>query len=187
MSVSVCLCVGLHVCPQTYLRNYMSIFKFSMHVISGGVAIRYVFPVIWTTSYISIVHCLSENEVELSWFINGLDYTKAELRLQPPASNSSVDQSCPWVHVVWPDPTQPNKWKNLDPTRPNPIQLTMKLTGSTQVTTEMNETSRYHATTGFRCASSSWRTFYRAMLCIRSTSHGPVSVRPSVRHKPVFY
>ena len=82
MSVSACLCVGLHVCPQTYLRNYMSIFKFSMHVISGGVAIRYVFPVIWTTSYIFIVHCLSENEVELSWFINGLDYTKAELRLQ---------------------------------------------------------------------------------------------------------
>jgi len=32
---------------------------------------------------------------------------------------------------------------------------------------------------------------YRAMLCIRGTSHGPVSVRPyvcpSVRHKPVFY
>ena len=33
--------------------------------------------------------------------------------------------------------------------------------------------------------------YYRAMLCIRGTSHGPVSVRPSVcpsvRHKPVFY
>ena len=33
--------------------------------------------------------------------------------------------------------------------------------------------------------------FYRAMLCIRGTSHGPVSVRPSVRlsvrHKSVFY
>ena len=26
-----------------------------------------------------------------------------------------------------------------------------------------------------------WRGFYRAMLCIRGTSHGPVSVRPSVR------
>jgi len=24
-------------------------------------------------------------------------------------------------------------------------------------------------------------SFYRAMLCIRGTSHGPVSVRPSVR------
>ena len=38
-----------------------------------------------------------------------------------------------------------------------------------------------------------WRQavhFYRAMLCIRGTSHGPVSVRlsvrPSVRHKSVF-
>ena len=29
--------------------------------------------------------------------------------------------------------------------------------------------------------------FYRAMLCIRGTGHGPVSVRPSVRHKSVFY
>ena len=37
--------------------------------------------------------------------------------------------------------------------------------------------------------------FYRAMLCIRGTSHGPVSVRPSVcmsvcpsvRYKSVFY
>jgi len=29
--------------------------------------------------------------------------------------------------------------------------------------------------------------YYRAMLCIRGTSHGPVSVRPSVRHKSVFY
>jgi len=35
--------------------------------------------------------------------------------------------------------------------------------------------------------------FYRAMLCIRGTSHGPVSVSvclclcPSVCHKPVFY
>ena len=29
--------------------------------------------------------------------------------------------------------------------------------------------------------------FYRAMLCIRDTSHGPVSVRPSVRHKSLFY
>ena len=29
--------------------------------------------------------------------------------------------------------------------------------------------------------------FYRAMLCIRGTSHGFVSVRPSVRHKSEFY
>ena len=29
--------------------------------------------------------------------------------------------------------------------------------------------------------------FYRAMLCIRGPSHGPVSVRLSVRHKSVFY
>ena len=35
----------------------------------------------------------------------------------------------------------------------------------------------------------SWHSaaFYRAMLCIRGTSHGPVSVRPSVRHKLEFY
>jgi len=29
--------------------------------------------------------------------------------------------------------------------------------------------------------------FYRAMLCIRGTSHGPVSVRLSVRRKSEFY
>ena len=30
-------------------------------------------------------------------------------------------------------------------------------------------------------ASNPPLSFYRAMLCIRGTSHGPVSVRPSVR------
>ena len=50
-----------------------------------------------------------------------------------------LSQSCPWVHFVSPDPTQPiswltqpdpthYKWKNLDPTRPNAVQLTMELT-----------------------------------------------------------
>ena len=34
---------------------------------------------------------------------------------------------------------------------------------------------------------ASKRSFYRAMLCIRGTSHGPVSARPSVRHKSEFY
>ena len=29
--------------------------------------------------------------------------------------------------------------------------------------------------------------FYHAMLCIRGTSHGSVSVSVSVCHKPVFY
>jgi len=29
--------------------------------------------------------------------------------------------------------------------------------------------------------------FYRAMPCIRDTSHGPVSVSPSVHHKSEFY
>ena len=29
--------------------------------------------------------------------------------------------------------------------------------------------------------------FYRAMLCIRGTSHGPVSVCVCVRHKSMFY
>ena len=54
-------------------------------------------------------------------------------------STSHTYQSCPWVHFVWPDPTQPiswltqpnpthYKWKTLDPTRLNPIQLTMEFT-----------------------------------------------------------
>jgi len=41
------------------------------------------------------------------------------------------------------------------------------------------------------CFSKIQIGFYRAMLCIRGTSHGPVSVslsvRLSVRHKSVFY
>ena len=32
---------------------------------------------------------------------------------------------------------------------------------------------------------SLWLRFYRAMLCIRGTSHGPVTVRPSVRPSQV--
>ena len=35
------------------------------------------------------------------------------------------------------------------------------------------------------CFSEIQIDFYRAVLCIRGTSHGPVSV--SVCHKPVFY
>ena len=31
------------------------------------------------------------------------------------------------------------------------------------------------------------RHFYRAMLCIRGTRYGPVSVSVSVCHKSVFY
>ena len=34
---------------------------------------------------------------------------------------------------------------------------------------------------------SCWTRFYRVMLCIRGTIHGPLSVCPSVRHKSVFY
>jgi len=37
------------------------------------------------------------------------------------------------------------------------------------------------------CFSKIQIGFYRAMLCIRGTSHGPVSVCLSVRHKSVFY
>jgi len=37
------------------------------------------------------------------------------------------------------------------------------------------------------CFSKIQTGFYRAMLCIRGTSHGPVSVRLSVRHKSEFY
>ena len=37
------------------------------------------------------------------------------------------------------------------------------------------------------CFSKIQIGFYRAMLCIRGTSQGPVSVRPSVRHKTEFY
>jgi len=44
-------------------------------------------------------------------------------------------ESCLWVYFVWPDPTKPTswltqpngthyKWQNLDPTRPDPLQLT---------------------------------------------------------------
>jgi len=33
----------------------------------------------------------------------------------------------------------------------------------------------------FANLSKNLTRFYRAMLCIRGTSHGPVSVRPSVR------
>ena len=40
----------------------------------------------------------------------------------------SVCPSCQWVHFVWPDPTQPTTVKKLDPTRLNPIRLTMELT-----------------------------------------------------------
>jgi len=50
--------------------------------------------------------------------------------------------------------------------------------------------TRLHiAVTHFDQKSSSGLTygFYRAMLCICATSHGPVSVRPSVRHKSDFY
>jgi len=43
----------------------------------------------------------------------------------------------------------------------------------------------------WRHLASAMRPYYRAMLCIRGTSHGPVSVclsvRPSVRHKSEFY
>jgi len=34
-------------------------------------------------------------------------------------SSATVDQSCPWVHCVWPDPTQPISWL----TQPNPLQV----------------------------------------------------------------
>ena len=62
--------VSLCVCPRVYLRNYTSdklVFtNFFVHVtysmglivtrsISGGVAIRYVLPVIWMTSYLYIM------------------------------------------------------------------------------------------------------------------------------------
>jgi len=39
----------------------------------------------------------------------------------------------------------------------------------------------------YRPYKNMFNCFYRAMLCIRGTSHGPVSVRPSVRHKLEFY
>ena len=38
-----------------------------------------------------------------------------------------------------------------------------------------------HVLGGARIPGKSVRFFYRAMLCIRGTSHGPVSVRPFVR------
>jgi len=55
MNVSVCVCVGVFVCPWTYIcGTTLPIFKFlcmlRMAVArssSGGVVIRYVLPVLW--------------------------------------------------------------------------------------------------------------------------------------------
>jgi len=34
------------------------------------------------------------------------------------------DQSCPWVHFMWPNPTQPIDWLTQpNPTQPNPIEI----------------------------------------------------------------
>jgi len=69
MSVSVCLSVFVcvFVCPRSYLQNYTRpIFTIScacyprpslgrlIRSSSGGVAIRYVFPVLWMPSYLHI-------------------------------------------------------------------------------------------------------------------------------------
>ena len=55
----VCLCV--FVCPRSYLRNYTSdlhqflcVLPIAVARSSGGTAIRYVFPVLWMTSYLRI-------------------------------------------------------------------------------------------------------------------------------------
>jgi len=56
----------------------------------------------------------------------------------PPGGRLPLLQSCPWVHFVWPNPTQHISWltkpnpthckrKKMDQTRPNPIQLAMQL------------------------------------------------------------
>jgi len=59
MSVSVCVCLCVFVCPPSYLRNYTSdIRQFFVHVTygcgaqpsSGGVVIRYILPALWMTS-----------------------------------------------------------------------------------------------------------------------------------------
>jgi len=39
-----------------------------------------------------------------------------------------VGQSCPWVHFVWPDPTQPISWL----TQPNPLQVEKSRPNPTQ-------------------------------------------------------
>jgi len=60
LSFSVCLSV----CPRAYLRNYTSdLYQACLHVTcmavarssSGGVAIHYVLPVLWMTSYLHIM------------------------------------------------------------------------------------------------------------------------------------
>ena len=59
---SVCLCVCLSVCPRAYLWNRWT----DPHEIlyapvavarssSGGVALRYVLPVIWMTSHLAVM------------------------------------------------------------------------------------------------------------------------------------
>ena len=57
----VCLSV-VFVCPRVYLQNYMS-HKIFLRILlmavaqysSGGIAIRYVLPVLWITSYLHVV------------------------------------------------------------------------------------------------------------------------------------
>ena len=59
MSVSVCVCVCVCVCPRSYLQKYTShLHQSFVHVAyssgsvsSGGVMIRYAFPVLWMTSF----------------------------------------------------------------------------------------------------------------------------------------
>jgi len=57
----VCLSV-VFVCPRVYLQNYVS-HKIILRILlmavaqysSGGIAIRYVLPVLWITSYLHVV------------------------------------------------------------------------------------------------------------------------------------
>ena len=56
---------------------------------------------------------------------------------------------------------------------------------SSSATTQVCDGLSSAASDSFNHAFHSF--FYRAMLCIRGTSHGPVSVCLSVRHKSEFY
>jgi len=75
----------------------------------------------WCSSAVSAHECCSVNNRQ----------PRIHAWSDTPLFTLYLSQSCPWVHFVWPDPTQPIIWltqpnptqqklKNLDPTQPNP-------------------------------------------------------------------
>jgi len=58
---------------------------------------------------------IGHNWVDLFRSVQFMCYERA-FRPRPPLFANTSSQSCPWVHFVWPDPTQPISWPN--PTQP---------------------------------------------------------------------